>query len=55
MEVLASYPEPLGVESGEGTAAIVYCKVGEGAAVLTGPHPELVTFRFNARLDTDPY
>lgn len=55
VEVLASYPEPLGVESGEGTAAIVYCKVGEGAAVLTGPHPELVTFRFNARLDTDPY
>ena len=40
VEVLASYTEPLGVESGEGAAAIVYCKVGEGAAVLTGPHPE---------------
>lgn len=55
VEVLASYLEPLGVESGEGTAAIVYCKVGEGAAVLTGPHPELATFRFTARLNTDSY
>lgn len=55
VEVLASYAEPLSVDSGEGTAAFVYCKVGEGAAVLTGPHPELVTFRFNARRVTDPF
>jgi biotin---protein ligase len=40
VEVLASYTGDLAVESGEGKAAIVYCKVGEGAAILTGPHPE---------------
>ena len=40
VEVLASYTEELKVESGEGTAAVVYCKVGDGAAVLTCPHPE---------------
>ncbi|EXJ90358.1 biotin apo-protein ligase [Capronia coronata CBS 617.96] len=42
VEVLASYTEPLSVDSGEGTAAVVYCKVGQGAALLTGPHPEFV-------------
>ncbi|KAK5128510.1 hypothetical protein LTR85_003179 [Meristemomyces frigidus] len=40
VEVLANYTEELAVESGEGKAAVVYCKVGEGAAILTGPHPE---------------
>ncbi|ODH34883.1 biotin-[acetyl-CoA-carboxylase] ligase [Paracoccidioides brasiliensis] len=40
--VLASYTEKLKVDSGEGAAAVVYCKVGEGAAILTGPHPEFV-------------
>ncbi|BAE65164.1 biotin-protein ligase [Aspergillus flavus] len=40
VEVLASYAEELNVDSGSGAAAVVYCKVGEGAAVLTGPHPE---------------
>ena len=53
VEVLASYTEPLGVVSGEGAAAIVYCKIGEGAALLTGPHPELVTLRIYGRVDTD--
>ena len=42
VEVLASYSEDLAVDSGEGSAAIVYCKVGQGAALLTGPHPEFV-------------
>ncbi|KAL2366257.1 hypothetical protein RJZ56_000714 [Blastomyces dermatitidis] len=42
VEVLASYTEDLSVDSGEGSAAIVYCKVGEGAAILTGAHPEFV-------------
>ncbi|EXJ80802.1 biotin apo-protein ligase [Capronia epimyces CBS 606.96] len=42
VEVLASYTEPLSVDPGDGTAAVVYCKVGQGAAVLTGPHPEFV-------------
>ena len=40
VEVLAEYTEPLDVDSGEGEAAIVYCKIGEGGAILTGPHPE---------------
>ncbi|PGH01581.1 biotin-[acetyl-CoA-carboxylase] ligase [Blastomyces parvus] len=42
VEVLASYTEDLSVDSGEGFAAVVYCKVGEGAAILTGAHPEFV-------------
>ena len=40
VEVLASFTEKLNVDPGEGDAAVVYCKVGEGAAILTGPHPE---------------
>ncbi len=44
VEILASYSEKLAVDSGEGAAAVVYCKVGEGAALLTGPHPEFVFF-----------
>lgn len=44
VEVLASYTEKLAVDSGEGTAAIVYCRVGKGAALLTGPHPEFIFF-----------
>lgn len=43
VEVLASYTEDLAIDSGEGSAAIVYCKVGKGAALLTGPHPEFVS------------
>lgn len=42
VEVLASYADPLAVDPGDGAAAVVYCKVGEGAALLTGPHPEFV-------------
>lgn len=42
VEILADYGEKLDVDSGEGTAAMVYCKVGQGAALLTGPHPEFV-------------
>lgn len=40
VEVLASYTEDLHVDPGRGSAAVVYCRVGEGAAVLTGAHPE---------------
>lgn len=40
IEVLAEYTDELAIESGVGKAAVVYCKVGEGAAILTGPHPE---------------
>lgn len=40
VEVLASYTESLNVDSGSGTAAVVYRKIGDGHIVLTGPHPE---------------
>jgi len=40
VEILATYSDTLDVDGGEGPAAVVYCKVGEGAALLTGPHPE---------------
>lgn len=40
VEVLAEYTEPLHVESGDGSAAVVFRKVGDGAIVLTGTHPE---------------
>ena len=42
VEILASYTEDLHVDAGEGSAAVVYCKVGDGAAVLTSNHPESV-------------
>lgn len=44
VEVLANYAERLNVDPGDAgaAAAVVYCKVGDGAAVLTGPHPEYV-------------
>ncbi|MCJ1256588.1 biotin holocarboxylase synthetase [Lignoscripta atroalba] len=40
VEVLASFTEKISIDPGEGAAAVVYCKVGEGAAILTSPHPE---------------
>ena len=40
VEILASYVNPLDVDGGDSAAAVVYCKVGEGGALLTGPHPE---------------
>lgn len=38
VEILGNYSGDLDV--GGGLAAIVYCKVGDGGAILTGPHPE---------------
>ncbi len=43
VEIIAEFTEPLAVDGGDdgdGNAAVVYCKVGEGAALLTSPHPE---------------
>jgi biotin--protein ligase len=42
VQVLAEYADDLAVESGAAKAAIVYCKLGEGHAIVTGPHPEWV-------------
>lgn len=41
VEILASYTGELNVQSG-GKAAIVCCTVGDGKALLSGPHPEFV-------------
>lgn len=43
VEVLATYSDTLDVEGGD--AAVVYCKIGEGGVMLTGPHPEYVSQR----------
>ena len=40
IEVLASFTEKLDVDAGDGSASVIYCKVGSGAAVLTSTHPE---------------
>lgn len=40
VEVLASYTEDLHVNTDDSKAAVVYRKVGDGHAILTGPHPE---------------
>lgn len=50
VEILADYNDSLDVNPGEGRAAIVYCKVGGGGALLTGPHPEFV-FGFSKPID----
>lgn len=41
VEVLARFTDKVKVEGGD--AAAVYCKVGNGAAILTGVHPEYIT------------
>ncbi|KAI8273928.1 Biotin--protein ligase [Colletotrichum sp. SAR11_57] len=40
VEVLASYADEIDVDGGDGKAAVIYSKVGNGHVVLTGPHPE---------------
>lgn len=44
VEILASFTGELDVDPGEGSASVVYCKVGDGAALLTSTHPEYVLF-----------
>ncbi|KAI5236877.1 biotin holocarboxylase synthetase [Aureobasidium subglaciale] len=55
VQVLASYTERLHVDSGEGTAAVVYRKVGEGSVVLTGPHPEFAAVNLTKGADNPAY
>lgn len=40
VETLAFYGEQLDVDGGDDNAAVVLCHVGDGKAVLCGPHPE---------------
>ncbi|KAJ5501342.1 Biotin-protein ligase N-terminal [Penicillium expansum] len=55
VEVLANYTEKLNVDGGDGTAAVVYCKVGSGAAVLTGPHPEFAAVNLDPKAGGPEY
>ena len=43
VEILANFTQKLNVDPGEGSAAVVYCKVEQGAAILFCPHPECVS------------
>ncbi|KAB8338864.1 hypothetical protein FH972_021808 [Carpinus fangiana] len=55
IEVLANYTEELDVDGGAGSAAVVYCKAGEGTAILTGPHPEFASANLSKHAkDMDP-
>ncbi|EME41921.1 hypothetical protein DOTSEDRAFT_55606 [Dothistroma septosporum NZE10] len=54
VEVLAQYHEELNVDGGEAKAAVVHCQVGEGAAVLTGPHPEFAGNNLDRTEESNP-
>ncbi|KAI0386493.1 biotin-protein ligase [Hypomontagnella monticulosa] len=55
IEVLASYASDIDVDSGRDKAALVYCKVGQGAAILTGPHPEFAAANLSPHHDVAGY
>ncbi|EFX00081.1 biotin apo-protein [Grosmannia clavigera kw1407] len=57
VQVLASYPDDIAVDGGSngGRAAVVYCAVGEGAALLTGPHPEFEPANLSEQPDLPGY
>ncbi|KAL2856670.1 biotin-protein ligase [Aspergillus pseudoustus] len=55
VEVLASYADRLNVDPGSGTAAVVYCPVGDGAAILTGPHPEFAAVNLDPKAGGPEY
>ncbi|QGA17112.1 hypothetical protein EYB26_004782 [Talaromyces marneffei] len=55
VEILASYTEELAVDSGKGAAAVIYRKIGDGAAVLTGPHPEFAAVNLNKSAGSPEY
>ncbi|KAI1799913.1 class II aaRS and biotin synthetase [Daldinia bambusicola] len=55
IEMLASYADELDVDGGREKAALVYCKVGQGAAILTGPHPEFAAVNLSPQNDVEGY
>ncbi|KAF9631751.1 Biotin/lipoate A/B protein ligase [Lasiodiplodia theobromae] len=55
VETLASYTGELHVDSGEGAAAVVYRKIGEGGVILTGPHPEFAAVNLSKGEDIPGY
>ncbi|KAL6890649.1 biotin-protein ligase [Trichoderma evansii] len=55
VEVLASYSDDLDVDGGEQKAAVVLCHVGEGKAILSGPHPEFAPANLNPQPEIPGY
>ncbi|KAM0164147.1 hypothetical protein ACHAPC_000482 [Botrytis cinerea] len=55
VEILATYVHPVDVDGGEDPAAVVYCKVGEGGAILTGPHPEFAAVNLDPTIKIPGY
>ncbi|KAI1189663.1 class II aaRS and biotin synthetase [Nemania serpens] len=55
VEILASYDDELDVDGGPEKAAVVYCRVGQGAAILTGTHPEFAPANLSPHHDVDGY
>ncbi|KAL8996631.1 MAG: hypothetical protein Q9169_003913 [Polycauliona sp. 2 TL-2023] len=55
VEVLASFTDDFNVDPGEGAASIVYCKVGEGAALLTSTHPEFAASNLDPTVNLPGY
>ncbi|KAL8692881.1 MAG: hypothetical protein Q9218_002174 [Villophora microphyllina] len=51
VEVLANFTDKLDVDPGEGSASVIYCKVGEGAAILTSTHPEFAAVNLDPNID----
>nr|RBQ91679.1 hypothetical protein FVER53263_02363 [Fusarium verticillioides] len=55
VEVLATYDEELDVDGGDGKAAVILCTVGDGKALLTGPHPEFAAANLNPQPSVPGY
>ncbi|TFB07338.1 Biotin-protein ligase [Trichoderma ghanense] len=55
VEVLASYKDELDVDGGDEKAAVVLCHVGEGKAILSGPHPEFAPANLKPQPDIPGY
>ncbi|KAM0246375.1 hypothetical protein ACHAQJ_010245 [Trichoderma viride] len=55
VEVLASYKDDLDIDGGDEKAAVVLCHVGEGKAILSGPHPEFAPANLNPQPDVAGY
>lgn len=47
--------DDLDVDGGNLKAAVIYCKVGQGAAMLTGPHPEFAPVNLSHQYDVPGY
>ncbi|KAJ2972629.1 hypothetical protein NUW58_g9146 [Xylaria curta] len=55
VEILASYDDKLDIDGGAENAAVVYCRVGQGAAILTGPHPEFAAVNLSPHHNVEGY